>query len=261
MILKKTIWLLLIVVVFFLFFTLLQPLLGSVVYSIAGTEKPLLLGGIAFLLSVMIVVYATYLNKLRNDNNRRTYLMATKRIYPGLEQDLLQIVESKSYRWEVLPFMVLWALYVWKFPQTLPSPVFLSKITLLGLGIFPYALGCLFLQSSVHRLWIDLLKVPEESTEATRWRKFNGYHLRTYLYQFAMVACIFGFYLINPYLVTLPVCVTPALALHFQLQGYKAIGERKTRNTPYKKYLWLQIISAILYIFAFLFGVFAPKVL
>lgn len=257
---KKLLWLLLIVVLFFLTFTLLQPILGSAVYSIAGTERPLLLGGIAFLLSVMIVIYATYLNKLRNDHNRRSYLITTKRIYPGLKQDLLYIISSPSYQWEVIPFCLLWCVYVWKFPASLPSPLFLSKIILLLLGTFPYALGTLFLQSTVHRHWINLLKVPEESKEATQWRRFNGYHLRTYLYQFAMVACVFGFYCIDPYLVTLPICVTPALFLHFQLQGFKAIGERKTANTPYKKYVWLQTLSAIAYGLAFLFGLFAPRI-
>ncbi len=261
MLFKKLLWLLVVVVFFLLLFYLLQPFIGSVMYSLLGTIRTDLLGAIVFPLSVMIVIYVTYLNKLRNDDNRRAYLIATKRIYPGLEQDLLNIISSKSYRLEVIPFAILWFVYVCRFPATLPSPVLLSKTILFGFCVLPYALGCLLIQNAVHKHWINLLKVPEESQEAADWRRFNNYHLRMYIYQFIMTAWIVGFYLINHYLVTLPICVTPVLFLHFQLQGFKAIGERKSRNTPYKKYLWLQILSATAYILAFLFGLFAPKVL
>lgn len=243
-------WILFIVASYFLMLGMFYPFVVSIVNSVFG-EHPVMVTAVQYFLALFALLWGIYLKKLRNDDRRRAYLIGNRRIYPGFWKDLLTTARTNdslvyiiALAWVFLMFLI--------FSNNFP-PLFLA-LCFLG-----FAIGYLLMENTVHRYWIGLLQVPEESESEAAWRRFNNHHLRLYIYQYLFAASIFICYIMNPYFSILPTNFTPTLFIQMQIQGYIAIKERKDRNKPYKKYLWLQITSAVVYIFAFLFGVFAPR--
>lgn len=246
-------WILFIIASYFVLLGILYPFIVSLVNTIFG-EHPAMVTATQYFLALFALLWGIYLKKLRNDDRRREYLIGNRRIYPGFWQDLIAISKTKSFLIYISALAWLLLIFLFLFGDPTLQRFFFLSVCFLG-----FSIGYLLMENTVHRYWIGLLQVPEESEEAVAWRRFNNHHLRLYIYQYIFAASIFVCYIMNPYFSILPTCYTPTLFIQMQIQGRIAIVERKDRNKPYKKYLWLQITSAVIYIFAFLFGVFAPR--
>ena len=257
---KKLLWLIFISVSCILLFKITYPFALSLVNTLIG-EHPTVVVIVQYTWLFLGAVYGIYLKKIRNDDRRRAYLIETKRMYPGFWKDCLDIIKTKDFLFFVIAFVILVVLAIsalWN-PSPFPSPVWAWNSGLVMIGTLLFAFGYLLIENQVHRYWIDILRVPEESEASVAWRRFNRYHMRLYIYQFIMVALFYILYLVNNYLIAIPVCFTPFLFLMYQIHGYNAIKERSDRNKPYKKYAWLQGITATLYTLTYLFGLFSPR--
>ncbi len=254
-------WILFIVASFFLLAGMLYPLVVSILNTLFN-ESPKMVQTVQFSLALFALLWGIYLKKLRNDDRRREYLIGNRRIYPGFWKDLITIAKTKDFLVFIsaLVYLLLVFLFFFCDPSwfSLP-PLVWRSLFFLG-GFLGFSIGYLLMENKVHTYWIGLLQVPEESEAEVAWRRFNNHHLRLYIWQYVFTASIFICYFMNPYFSILPTCFTPTLVVQLQIQGYIAIKERKDRNKPVKKYVWLQITSLVAYCLAFLFGVFAPRI-
>ena len=259
-VIPKIFWLLFIALSCTALCSITYPLAISVINTLIG-DHPVVVETVQYTWVFLGAVYGIYLKKIRNDDRRRAYLIKTRRIYPGFWKDMQNTAKTSDFILFTVAFVVLLllALFLGWQPATPILPLGLWNTGLVLVGALLFAAAYLLMENRVHQYWIDILQVPEESEAAASWRRFDRYHMKVYIYQFIFIALFYIFYFINPYLVSIPVCFTPFLFMMYQIHGYNAIKERSDRNKPVKKYLWLQWITAVLYLLTFLFGVFSPR--
>ena len=277
LILNKVWWLILTVVGYFVLCSILQLPMATIVYSQIDKEDPVLLGLVTYSVGFLVMIYLTYLKRLRNDPKRREYLTETHRKYGSFKTDCLYTLKTREFQaeaivmsvvvtvlviiWCTIPFDEEYMTYESSNVAFLFTALWIALTILAGcLAIGLLMAGRLFIHNRTHRAWIDALEVPEEADEVVELRRKKTALKRNIIFQFIYSLLFFVLYFLNHYAVTFAVVVTPPIFLFTQIHGIIGIVHMRNIDEPYKKYALLQAIAFVVYIGSLLFGVFSPKI-
>ncbi len=267
---KKLIWNLLTFGAYGAICFMLELPMTSIVFSLMEHDDPNMVTVATMTVGLFLTLYAVYLKRLRNDQERRQYLTDIRRQYGTTKIDLSRIFHSRTYRHEVLSFAAIVTVLAVRFVLRIALQERLAlgeRFLLIGVVVafslvlcVVYALVNLLILNRIHRAWVDALIVPDESDEEFELRRKKAAMIRNYAFQFGFSLSFWVLYLLNSYAVTFAIVVTPALFIYSQVQGIMGITHFRNIDQPYRTYVILQILSLGLYVFSLVFGSFAPKI-